>query len=125
MATSCVLWGIGDCMAQRIEHYERLHYGANSSSRSSSTSAAQTHSSSSQRSSTLQAPQVPQHPQQLDIKQHAQSITRPAQSQQQQQQHDSNKCIRISSNAFAFDQRRLMLTSAFGAGFIGPVGHIW
>jgi hypothetical protein len=23
------------------------------------------------------------------------------------------------------DRRRLLLTSAFGAGFIGPVGHFW
>lgn len=92
-------------MAQRIEHYEESVYGPSQSSSSRTTTSTSTSSSKAgqQLSGFTQQQQ-----------QQTQPVTQPAAAAETP-----------SSSSFALDERRLLLTSAFGAGFIGPVGHLW
>lgn len=105
MATSCFLWGTGDILAQRIEHYEEQQYGSSSSS--SSKAAVPSPPGDSTSSEGLQQQQHQQ-------------------AQQQQQQQSPEMLQHSSSKGFTIDQRRTLLTAVgFGAAFVGPVGEFW
>jgi hypothetical protein len=110
MATSCFLWGAGDILAQRIEHYEEQQYGSSSSSSGKSPAASQTDNSSS----TSTGRQGEQHAQEQQ------------QTQQQTQQQQQAVPQEPSSKGFTVDKRRTLLTAVgFGAAFVGPVGEFW
>jgi hypothetical protein len=115
MATSCFLWGTGDILAQRIEHYEEQQYGSSSSSSSCKSAAA----SQADNSSTGTGRQGEQHAQE-------QHHTQQTQQQQQQQQQQQAVLHKSSSKGFTVDKRRTLLTAVgFGAAFVGPVGEFW
>jgi hypothetical protein len=110
MATSCFLWGAGDVLAQRIEHYEEQQYGSSCSS-SKSAAASQTDNSSTSAGSQ---------------KEHAQPQQPTQQTHQQQQQQPHGVAQDPSSKGFTVDKRRTLLTAVgFGAAFVGPVGEFW
>jgi hypothetical protein len=129
MMTSSVLWCVGDYMAQSIEHYEATTYGPNKSGSSSSkhTQGVEHAAQQGSQSAPQQLPQQQQQQQQLASAQGAAQLDVRGHQQQQAGSSSSNSSNSnsSSSSSFTLDTRRLMLTSAFGAGFIGPVGHLW
>lgn len=80
MTTSALLWGMGDLMAQRLEHYERIHYHRADANRPTGT--------------TCPLPEA------------AAAVT-------------------AACDDTPTDWRRALWTAAYGAAFVGPVGHYW
>lgn len=114
MATSAVLWCAGDALAQLTAHVEASVYGSNHNAPSTSTSSLQPQREPQQHVGKQPATAPPHAPPSQSINQ-----------QQQQQQQPGSTPADQHQQQFVLDRRRIALTSAFGAGFIGPVGHVW
>jgi hypothetical protein len=102
MASSFVLWGIGDYIAQRIEHYEQATYG---------NSAPYTPPAACAEASEIANSHV--------------GIDANLQHQQQQQQQQHGHPFSSDKSSLQIDTHRMLLTASFGLGFVGPVGHYW
>lgn len=113
MATSGVLWCIGDFLAQRIEHYEQSVYGTSTTSNVASDD--QVPLLTLQQGAAFQNHKAAQFDPQLSAAHH--QLSKPLEKQLQVEPSEND-------NSFSLDHRRIALTSAFGAGFIGPVGHL-
>jgi protein Mpv17 len=100
VTTSGLLWGMGDLLAQRIEHYEQRRQQANAAA-----SAPQVVPGVPKSSSSL--PQSSQQP--------------PAAAGAA----EGAAATAAAGDAISIDWRRAALTGVFGATLVGPVGHFW
>ena len=109
VTTSGLLWGLGDLLAQRIEHYEHSRLQTDEAS----STPAQVVPGVPKGSSTLQ--QADQQP----------TAAAAAAAAPTAAAAETAPTAAAAGDAPSYDWRRAALTGAFGATFIGPIGHFW
>jgi hypothetical protein len=128
MATSAMLWGLGDAMAQSIERYEAATYGRAAGGGGHGAQAPAGTQGGQQQQQQQRRQQHPQPSagataaQALRQQQHLSAAAAAAHAAAQQAHPHTGSS---TSSGMKLDARRLALTAAFGCGFIGPVGHAW